>query len=128
MLPMLSRQPRCSATSSARESGSRRRSLSRIWSRTPSSTKALLYGSTRMCLEALEARVGAGMRVLDVGCGSGILSVVAAKLGALAVGAIDIDPNCVRITRGNAQINAVGAVVHAECAVPEALLGSLVGK
>ncbi|HEX5479377.1 MAG TPA: 50S ribosomal protein L11 methyltransferase [Dehalococcoidia bacterium] len=71
------------------------------------------HETTRMCLEALDARVHAGMRVLDAGCGSGILSIAAAKLRAREVLAVDVDPDCVRITRENAEQNGVSAVVRA---------------
>ena len=71
------------------------------------------HETTRMCLEALERRVEPGLRVLDVGCGSGILSIAAAKLGAREVVAVDIDPNCVRVTDDNARANGVEQIVHA---------------
>lgn len=71
------------------------------------------HETTRMCLEALERRVTAGARVLDLGCGSGILSIAAVKLGAREVVALDIDANCVRITRENARANGVSGVVRA---------------
>jgi ribosomal protein L11 methyltransferase len=76
------------------------------------------HETTRMCLEALENVVRPGMRVLDVGCGSGILSLAAAKLGASRVVAVDIDPNCVRITDENARRNAVTGVVEAHVRNP----------
>lgn len=72
------------------------------------------HETTRMCLEALERAVRPGMRVLDVGCGSGILAIAAAKLGAHEVYAADVDPNCVRVTCENAAANAVTTVVRAE--------------
>ena len=65
------------------------------------------HETTRMCLEALETAVRPGARVLDVGCGSGILAIAAVKLGAVAVHAIDIDAICVRVTRENAAANGV---------------------
>jgi ribosomal protein L11 methyltransferase len=65
------------------------------------------HETTRMCLEALEDAVRPGDRVLDVGCGSGILAIAAAKLGASEVYAVDIDPTCVRITSENAAANGV---------------------
>jgi len=71
------------------------------------------HETTRMCLEALERAVRPGARVLDVGCGSGILSIAAAKLGAGDVAAVDVDPNCVRVTRENALSNGVERIVHA---------------
>jgi ribosomal protein L11 methyltransferase len=71
------------------------------------------HETTRMCLEALERAVRPGARVLDVGCGSGILSIAAAKLGAVEALALDIDPNCVKVTRENAPLNGVEHIVHA---------------
>jgi ribosomal protein L11 methyltransferase len=71
------------------------------------------HETTRMCLEALERAVKPGVRVLDVGCGSGILSIAAAKLGAASVLALDIDPDCVRITRENAERNSCADLIDA---------------
>jgi len=65
------------------------------------------HETTRMCLEALEHAVRAGARVLDVGCGSGILSIAASKLGASEVCAVDVDPVCVKVTTENASVNGV---------------------
>ena len=64
------------------------------------------HPTTAMCLRALEEVVRPGMRVLDLGCGSGILGIAAAKLGATRVLALDIDPNAVRAARENAAANA----------------------
>ena len=61
-----------------------------------------------------------GERVLDYGCGSGILAIAAAKLGAAHVDAVDIDPQAVRTTAANAHAN--GVAVHAM--LPEALRGA----
>ena len=63
------------------------------------------HETTRMCLEALERVVTPGSRVLDVGTGSGILAIAAAKLGAGTVIALDVDPICVDVARRNAEIN-----------------------
>jgi ribosomal protein L11 methyltransferase len=63
--------------------------------------------STRLILQALERIVKAGDRVLDYGCGSGILAIVAARLGAGDVAAVDIDPQALDTTIGNARINGV---------------------
>jgi ribosomal protein L11 methyltransferase len=71
------------------------------------------HETTRMCLEALERAVKPGMRVLDLGCGSGILSIAAARLGAAGVLALDIDPDCARITRANAARNDCSALIDA---------------
>jgi ribosomal protein L11 methyltransferase len=63
------------------------------------------HATTRLCLELLPAlRRGA---LLDVGCGSGVLSVAAAKLGFAPVRAVDDDPLAVEITRANAERNDV---------------------
>jgi ribosomal protein L11 methyltransferase len=70
------------------------------------------HETTRMCLLALEERVQHGMRVLDVGCGSGILSIAAACLGAERVDALDIDPAAVAATKENTARNAVDGVVQ----------------
>jgi ribosomal protein L11 methyltransferase len=71
------------------------------------------HETTRMCLEELERAVTAGDAVLDVGCGSGILSLAAARLGAASVTAVDIDADCVRVTRENVRMNALDATVRA---------------
>ncbi|MDE3096126.1 MAG: 50S ribosomal protein L11 methyltransferase [Chloroflexota bacterium] len=76
------------------------------------------HETTRMCMEALGHCVRPGARVLDAGCGSGILAIAAAKLGAAGVLAVDIDPDCVRITGENARANGVDASVRAELARP----------
>lgn len=71
-----------------------------------------LHPTTRLCLAALEQYMAPGMRVLDVGTGSGILSIAAAKLGALEVDACDIDPVAVEIAHRNAVLNRVSEVVR----------------
>ena len=65
------------------------------------------HPTTAMCLAALETIVKGGESVLDLGCGSGILAIAAAKLGASRVLAIDIDPLAVKATRENALTNDV---------------------
>jgi ribosomal protein L11 methyltransferase len=69
------------------------------------------HPTTAMCLRALEDRVRKGADVLDLGCGSGILAIAAAKLGARKVLALDLDPNAVRAARENAVANGVADVV-----------------
>ncbi|KPL17737.1 MAG: hypothetical protein AMJ93_14695 [Anaerolineae bacterium SM23_84] len=66
-----------------------------------------LHPSTRLCLLALEDHLRPGARVLDVGTGSGILAIAAAKLGAGSVVAIDIDSTAVRVARENTIRNGV---------------------
>ncbi len=66
-----------------------------------------LHPTTRLCVRQLEQRVTADVTVLDVGAGSGILSIVAAKLGARYVRAIEIDPVAVAVARDNIVSNGV---------------------
>lgn len=66
------------------------------------------HPTTRMCLRWLAEHTGApGARVLDYGCGSGILAIGAALLGATDIDAVDIDPAAVQATRQNAEHNSV---------------------
>ncbi|MCU0761218.1 MAG: 50S ribosomal protein L11 methyltransferase [Steroidobacteraceae bacterium] len=73
------------------------------------------HPSTRLCLEWLDAHPIAGARAIDFGCGSGVLAVAAAKLGAAQVDAHDIDPQALLATGENAAANGVGprVAVHA---------------
>ena len=68
------------------------------------------HPTTRLCLEWLERNVSAGCSMLDYGCGSGILAIAAARLGAMRVGGVDIDPQAVESARANAERNGVNAV------------------
>lgn len=72
------------------------------------------HGTTRMCLEMLEETVQPGDRVLDLGCGSGILAITAALLGAGSVLALDTDPEAVNATIENIARNEVDGIVEAE--------------
>ncbi len=65
------------------------------------------HPTTRMCLRWTATHPVAGQRVLDYGCGSGILAIGAARFGEGEIGAVDIDPAAVRATQDNAQANAV---------------------
>ena len=65
------------------------------------------HDTTKMCLELLDGRVCEGDRMLDLGCGSGILSVAAAKLGACKVTCVDIDQNSVKIAGQNLEKNSI---------------------
>ncbi|HPT49315.1 MAG TPA: 50S ribosomal protein L11 methyltransferase [Accumulibacter sp.] len=67
------------------------------------------HPTTRLCLEWLERSPLSGATVLDYGCGSGILAIAAARLGAQAVLGVDIDPQAVGASRANAERNAVAA-------------------
>ena len=66
------------------------------------------HATTRLCLTELEQRIHGGERVLDLGCGSGILSIAALKLGAAAAFACDIDEKCETVAYENAALNGVG--------------------
>jgi ribosomal protein L11 methyltransferase len=71
------------------------------------------HPTTQLCLEALERQVSVSIAVLDLGCGSGILSIAAAKLGAGKVVAVDIDQLAVDATIENAAVNGVAEKIHA---------------
>ncbi|MCG2575543.1 50S ribosomal protein L11 methyltransferase [Dechloromonas sp. XY25] len=77
------------------------------------------HPTTRLCLEWLERNVADGCTVLDYGCGSGILAIAAARLGAGHVAGVDIDPQAVEAAKANAERNGVTAL-FADSAVPVA--------
>jgi len=68
------------------------------------------HPTTRLCLEWLERHVASGCTVLDYGCGSGILAIAAARLGAARVAGVDIDPQAVAAAHANAERNGVTAL------------------
>jgi len=70
-----------------------------------------LHPTTRLCTEALESVVNGSERALDLGCGSGILSIVAAKLGVKSVLAVDIEPIAAQVAQENARRNRVARAV-----------------
>lgn len=70
------------------------------------------HPTTRLCLGWLDRHLTAGATVIDYGCGSGILAVAAALLGAGRVVGIDIDPQAVTASRDNALANGVTAEFH----------------
>ncbi len=76
------------------------------------------HPTTQLCLALLEDHLKPGDTVLDLGCGSGILAIAAAKLGAKSVLAVDIDDDSIRATKENAEINGVADKI-------ETVLGSL---
>jgi ribosomal protein L11 methyltransferase len=89
------------------------------WHRAPQGVEAIVridpglafgtgsHPSTRLVLTFLESAVKGGERVLDYGCGSGILAIAAAKLGARHVDAVDLDAGALEVTRANALANGV---------------------
>ena len=72
------------------------------------------HATTSLCIRALEDLVRPGMTVFDVGTGSGVLAIVAAKLGAKRVEAVDFDPVAVRVARENVRQNGAEDIVHTE--------------
>jgi ribosomal protein L11 methyltransferase len=69
------------------------------------------HPTTQLCLTAIEGTVQKGRSVVDIGCGSGILSIAAAKLGANKVLALDIDSIALQNARKNIKINDVSSIV-----------------
>lgn len=86
------------------------------------------HGTTRCCLEALAwiAKRKKISRILDMGTGSGILAIAAAKLWDADILAVDIDPVAVEVTRGNVRINHAGAQVR--CAVSDGYKSAVVQR
>ena len=74
------------------------------------------HPTTRMCLAALQDYVNQGTRVLDLGCGSGILGIGALVLGAKSCLGCDIDPKAPDVVRANAALNGIGAERLTACA------------
>lgn len=87
------------------------------------------HPTTRQCLAAIEAALDArpGLSVLDVGCGSGVLAVAAAALGAESVVAVDTEPAALAVTQANAVRNGVEAVVDVRSVPGEARKDPLEG-
>ncbi|MEN9479654.1 MAG: hypothetical protein RLZZ298_1049 [Pseudomonadota bacterium] len=78
------------------------------------------HPTTRLCLEWLERKVSAECSLLDYGCGSGILAIAAARLGAGRVAGVDIDPQAVEAAYANAERNGVLSALFADSAQPVA--------
>jgi ribosomal protein L11 methyltransferase len=74
------------------------------------------HPSTRLCLQWLERSIAGGETVLDYGCGSGILTIAALKLGARRAVGVDIDPDAVGTARANARRNDVAGEFLEDCA------------
>jgi ribosomal protein L11 methyltransferase len=82
------------------------------------------HATTAMCLSWLDAHAPVGARVVDFGCGSGILAIAALKLGAQRAWCYDIDPQALLAATQNAQANGV-ANTTVVCASPELLPGAV---
>lgn len=80
------------------------------------------HPTTTLCLESLEQIVQGGEAVADIGTGSGILAIAAAKLGAQRVDAIDIQEEAIEAATANARANGVDALVHVAAGTPESLV------
>jgi ribosomal protein L11 methyltransferase len=86
------------------------------------------HPTTRLCLEALEALDLAGLRLADLGCGSGVLGLAALRLGAVSVAAADTDSLAVRATADNAALNGLRDQVRVARGSAETLAGLLDGQ
>ncbi len=82
------------------------------------------HPSTRLALAALEEHLQPHERVLDVGCGSGVLAVAACLLGASSATGVDVDPEAVSMTHANADVNGVAACVRASTTPVEEVVGT----
>jgi ribosomal protein L11 methyltransferase len=82
------------------------------------------HPTTRLCMEWLETHMAKGVSVLDYGCGSGILAIVAKKLGASEVIGVDIDPQAIVSARENTARNNCDVAFH----VPESFGKAAVGR
>ena len=70
------------------------------------------HETTMMCIEALEKYVKKGHIVYDIGCGSGILGIAAAKLGAQKVIGVDLDDLCIKVSNENIEMNKVDDIIE----------------
>jgi len=86
------------------------------------------HATTRLVLSFLEKNIKGGERVLDYGCGSGILAIAAAKLGAGRVDAVDLDPQALAASAANANANGVSLRAVAPEALPPALYDVVVSN
>lgn len=76
------------------------------------------HPTTRLCLKWLDSNLAGGEKLLDYGCGSGILAIAALKLGAASAAGVDIDPQAVTASRQNAEQNNVAAQFYLSNAEP----------
>jgi len=73
-----------------------------------------IHASTRFCLRFVDQYVKGGEYIVDAGCGSGILSIGAAKLGACSVFAMDVDDVAVKVARENIALNNLEGIIEVE--------------
>lgn len=85
------------------------------------------HHTTRLCLESIEQAVKPGDKVLDIGCGSGILSIAALKLGAKSAVMVDIDPVAVSVVKENLELNDLNAKVYEGDILTDANLQQSIG-
>ncbi len=87
------------------------------------------HPTTQLCLEMIEEYSKPAINVIDIGCGSGILSIATIKLGAEKALAVDIDPLSVKATNENSDLNGVTErIIAAQGSVREVLAGSFAFK
>ncbi len=90
------------------------------------------HESTRMCIEATEKHITEGNNILDLGCGSGILSVIGLLLGAKSATAVDIDPMAVETAYSNLELNGLPREVYhgyaGDITTDEELMNKLSGE
>jgi len=86
------------------------------------------HPTTALCLDFLSGHPLSGQVVLDYGCGSGILSIAAIKLGARAAFAVDIDPQALEVSQRNAELNGIheGMIVSTPDKLPADLRANVV--
>jgi ribosomal protein L11 methyltransferase len=78
------------------------------------------HPTTALCLAWLAANEIDGLQVIDYGCGSGILAIAAAKLGAASVAAVDIDPQALAACAANLERNGIADTLRVQAGLPDA--------
>ena len=86
------------------------------------------HPTTRLCLEWLDEHDPRGLRVIDYGCGSGILTIAALKLGAGSATGVDIDPQAIKASISNAAQNSVQAAFYLPDALPAGQFDTVVAN
>lgn len=73
-----------------------------------------IHASSRFCLRFIDQYIKGGENIIDAGCGSGILSIAAAKLGATSIYAMDIDEVAVKVARENVELNGLKEMIEVQ--------------